>query len=154
MLPGLLVFVAASAYAQCGPRFVAIGGVDGPDCDQVAPCATIQHAVDVDADAGCSGDTVNVAAGTYTEQVTIDTVLNLVGTGATIQVPAPPVADTHDIVTIGAMANVELTGFTVSGTIVSTSCRTLGAGINVLPGGIANIHDNTIAEVRHEPLDG
>jgi parallel beta-helix repeat protein len=156
MLPGLLVFVAASAYAQCGPRFVAIGGVDGPDCDQVAPCATIQHAVDVDADAGCSGDTVNVAAGTYTEQVTIDTVLNLVGTGATIQVPAPPVADTHDIVTIGAMANVELTGFTVSGPLPlpAETCNTLGAGIHVLPGGTANIHDNTIADVRHDPLDG
>jgi hypothetical protein len=121
MLPVLLVFVAASAHAQCGSRFVnATGGTDASnDClTQGNPCLTIQHAVDGDTTAACSGDTVNVAAGTYTEQVTIDTVLSLVGTGATIQVPAPPpppLADTHDIVTIGAMANVELTGFTVSG---------------------------------------
>ena len=59
-----------------------------------------------------------------------------------------------DIVTIGKTATVELTGFTVSGPAVSASCNTLGAGINVLTGGTANIHDNTIADVRHDPLDG
>jgi hypothetical protein len=36
---------------------------------------------------------------------------------------------------------------------VNTNCNTLGAGISVLDGGTANIHDNTIADVRHEPPD-
>jgi hypothetical protein len=121
---------------------------------------TIQHAVDVDAAAGCSGDTVNVAAGTYPEQVTIGTVLNLVGAGAAttkIQVPPPPTAGNGDIVTIQAGATVELSGFTVTGPL-SANC-TAGAGnfiggINVLPGGTASIHDNIIADVRNEPLGG
>ena len=42
---------------------------------------------------------------------------------------------------------------TVSGPIVSADCNTLGAGINVLPAATANIHDNTITDVRHEPLE-
>src|SRR5262245_14677973 len=102
LLPGLLVLVAASAHAQCGPRFVATGGSDASNncLTQATPCLTIQHAVDEDAaPAVCSGDTVNVAAGVYTEQVTISTELNLVGAGAattTIQVPPPPLAGSHD----------------------------------------------------------
>ena len=161
ILPGLLMFVAASAYAQCVPRFVATTGTDGTnDCSaQDNPCLTIQHAVGVDETAGCSGDTVNVAAGTYTEQVTINTVLNLVGAGAattTIQAPGFPLSGIGDIVTIGTGANVELSGFTVSGPLVlpSQMCGVLGAGIDVLVGGTANIHDNIIANVRHEPIDG
>jgi hypothetical protein len=56
LLPGLLALVAASAYAQCVPRFVEMGGTDGPNCDLGAPCATIQHAVDVvAADLDCAG---------------------------------------------------------------------------------------------------
>src|SRR5262245_32789737 len=155
----LLVLGVGSAHAQCVPRFVdATTGSDAStDCALGSSCLTIQHAVNVDAAAGCSGDTVNVAAGTYTEQITILTTLKLAGAGTattTIKAPTPPLAGSNDIVTIGAMANVELTGFTVTCPLVSASCRTLGAGIDVLPGGTANIHDNTIAEVRHEPLDG
>jgi predicted outer membrane repeat protein len=49
-------------------RFVATGGSDtNNDCsNQGSPCATIQHAVTQAA----SGDTINVAAGTYHENVT------------------------------------------------------------------------------------
>jgi hypothetical protein len=151
MLPGLLALAAASAYAQCGPRFVAVGGSDtANNClIQGAPCATIQHGVDVAA--ACPSETVNVAAGTYTEQVTISTILNLVGAGAattTIKAPSPLAAN-FDIVTIGATATVELSGFRVSG-----PANPIGAGIDVLDGGNANIHDNTIIAVRHEPIDG
>ena len=104
LLTGLLALGVGSAYGQtCGSRFVAKTGDDmgGTNDCLTNPCLTIQHAVDVVAAGPCPGDTVNVAAGTYTEQVTIETVLNLVGTGATIQVPAPPLTGSHDIVTIG-----------------------------------------------------
>ncbi len=121
MLPGFLAFVAASAYATCGDRFVAMGGTDGPDCDQGAPCATIQHAVDVDAAAACSGDAVNVAAGTYTEQVTIPTSLNLVGEGAAntfIKAPATLAAAIRHRHDRGG-ATVDLSGFTVTGPVAA-----------------------------------
>jgi parallel beta-helix repeat protein len=160
LLPGLLALSVGTAYAQCGSRFVATTGRDAAnDClTQGQPCLTIQHAVDVDAGVPCSGDTVNVAAGTYTEQVTIGTVLNLVGAGtATTTIKAPvPLVGTLDIVTIGTGATVELSGFTVSGPVppVGACATDLGAGIEVLVGGTANIHDNTIVDVRHEPLDG
>src|SRR5262249_7989922 len=159
LLTGLLALGVGSAHAQCVSRFVdATTGSDAStDCALGSPCLTIQHAVNVDAAAGCSGDTVNVAAGTYTEQITIPTTLNLVGAGAAttiIQAPAT-LAGSHDIVTIGAGATVELSDFTVSGPVplATPTCDTLGAGISVLDGATANIHDNTIADVRHEPLD-
>lgn len=76
----------------CGPRFVETTGSDASNfCnDSGAPCATIQHAVDV----ACDGDTVNVAAGTYTEQVLVKAKsVNLVGAGkASTFIAAPPKA--------------------------------------------------------------
>jgi hypothetical protein len=78
LLTGLLALGVGTAYAQCGPRFVAVGGSDASAClDPGVPCATIQHGVDVVVPA-CAGDTVNVAAGIYIEQVTIGTSLTLV----------------------------------------------------------------------------
>jgi len=152
MLPGLLVLAAGSSYAQCGPRFVDPAGDDtGNTClNAGAPCATIQHGVDVVADGPCPGDTVNVAAGSYTEQVTIATSLTFTGAGgATTTIRAPvPLTGNLDIVTIGSGATVELSGFTVSGPVPSGACGTIGAGIAVLAGGNATIHDNTIADVR------
>src|SRR4029450_341152 len=86
LLTGLLALGVGSAHAQtCGTRFVAKTGSDASnDCtDQATPCLTIQHAVDAVAAGPCPGDTVNVGAGTYTEQVTIPISLTLNGAGAT-----------------------------------------------------------------------
>jgi hypothetical protein len=59
-----------SVDEETGPRFVAPTGSDaGNLCTvQAAPCATIGRAVA----AACAGETVNVAEGTYAEDVTID----------------------------------------------------------------------------------
>ena len=42
---------------------------------------------------------------------------------------------------------------TVSGPVVRTDCEGLLAGITLLPGATGNIHDSTITDIRHDPLD-
>ncbi|RMD84359.1 MAG: hypothetical protein D6815_04380, partial [Candidatus Dadabacteria bacterium] len=77
----------------CGTtRYVATGGNDLANlCENSGnPCATVQHGVDV----ACVGETVEVAAGTYQEQVRIDKSLTLAGAGAGVTtILAPPKAD-------------------------------------------------------------
>jgi hypothetical protein len=80
-------FEAAKVCAAA--RYVDPAGSNaGNDCDDSgSPCLTVQYAVDQ----ACNGETVNVAAGTYTEQVTIGQSVSLAGAGAgstTIVAPA------------------------------------------------------------------
>jgi uncharacterized repeat protein (TIGR01451 family) len=59
----LAVFLNSPVQAG-GTRYVAPGGLDNGDCSSsAAPCATVQYAVD----AADSGDTIKIAAGTYTD---------------------------------------------------------------------------------------
>ena len=149
----------ASTACSAATRFVSNSGDDTfNDCrDSGSPCETIQHAVDV----ACSGDTVNAAAGTYTEQVTIEKSLTVTGAGAsTTKILAPPTlppnsgAGTSDIVQIdGSGVSVNLSGFTVSGPGPS-GCGSIRAGVEVFNGATASIHNNTIADVRDQPLSG
>jgi hypothetical protein len=74
---------------SCGPRYVATTGTDIGDnqCDvALNPCLTIQHAIEV----ACAGDTINVAAGTYKENIVVDKGVTLAGAGqgSTIVQPA------------------------------------------------------------------
>ena len=143
-----------SGACLAATRFVATTGDDSyNDCrDSGSPCRTVQHAVDV----ACDSDTIMVGAGTYTEQVSIPKSVHVIGVGAgstTIQAPAV-LAGNQDIVTIqGNSVNVELTGCTVSGPGPS-GCGSIRAGVEVLDGATANIHDNTIADIRDNPLSG
>ena len=85
--------VQLDAEVICAPRYVNIAtGQDvfpGPApnyCRNMgAPCKTIQRAVDI----ACPNDVVNVAAGTYPEQVTIGKALTIQGAGKTVTFIAP-----------------------------------------------------------------
>ena len=70
----------ASTACQAATRYVTTGGDDTfNDCRDVgSPCKTVQHGVDV----ACVGDTVQVAAGTFPEQVTIPKSVTVLGAGA------------------------------------------------------------------------
>jgi hypothetical protein len=59
-------------------RFVANGGLDNTDCtNSGAPCATVAHAAEV----ASNGDTVQIAAGVYSESVETGKVLTFTGAG-------------------------------------------------------------------------
>jgi len=133
----------------------------GPTCSVNAgggsDYTTIGGAV---ADAGCS--TINVASGIYTEQVLITRSLVLHGVGAGtsfISLPAAPALDGDGQASIvkvaGAGVNVEVSGFTISGPLAGpTNCGIAKNGIYVRDGANASIHDNTIADIRDQPLSG
>jgi len=120
----LLVFaLPTSSVRAAGPWYVRTDGhdtkcsglVDAADPgtgDIPRACAftTIQYAID----AATAGDTVNVAAGTYNENVNVDQSLTLQGaSSATVTVNA---ADSNVDVFMVTASNVNISGFTVSGT--------------------------------------
>jgi len=118
---------------------------------------TIQQAID----AASAGDTVEVRAGTYAEQLRINKNLTMVGAGietTVIRAPAtllPGVLSTNAIVEIFNGASVSMSRLTVSGPGSGTCGPTaLRHGIRVLQqahldfiqGRVENIHDTPMAE--------
>ena len=103
-----------------------------------APFLTVQKAVDTVQ----AGGTVHVAAGTYTEQVTISQAVTIDGAGAantTLQRPTSFLNDPATIVvSAGAGDTAEITGMTVS---TNNVC---GASIDITSGN-TNIHGNTLS---------
>src|SRR5438552_65029 len=128
----LMVHVGHPALCAAAIRYVDAAGSDATNDGslQAAPCATIGHAIAV----ASAGDTLQVAAGTYREQVSIGTSLTLVGAGAgnsIIQAP-PTLPAGGNVVTIqGTGVSVDFSGFTVNGPGAS-GCRTLTTGVLLL----------------------
>jgi hypothetical protein len=80
-LTALLVWPGSAWLARAATnRVVATSGSDtGNDCSNSAtPCATIQHAIEQ----ATAGDTIQVAAGTYQEHVTVNKDVTIRGAGA------------------------------------------------------------------------
>ncbi len=102
-----------------------------------------------------AGGNVIVAAGTYIEQVSVNKNATLTGAGAAstiIQAPAVMANDPDGAKTIvlftGSITN-EFSGFTVQGPVAG-----INFGIYVRAGANVNIHDNTIKDIRDNPLSG
>ena len=140
LILGLVLLSNNKATAAGTPRYVANGGSDvANDCTvQVMPCATIQHAVDVSA----AGDTINVAAGTYNESVTIGIPLTVNGPNAgtsALGARGPEATVTSPATTFNLTngQNVTIDGFTISGDFgVYPNTSTTGLSIlnNIISG--------------------
>jgi hypothetical protein len=135
-------------------RYVAIGGDDlFNDCRAPAqPCATVQHGVDV----ACVGDTIQVGAGTFSEQVNIPKTVTVVGAGAastTIAAPGSLPAQGDVVQIAGGSTSVDISQLTVSGPGPS-GCGSIGNGIHVMNGAHGELHDLVVADIRDQPLSG
>lgn len=119
LLP-LIYSLTSVAYAD-GPWYVSPDGDDSNDCLAVTTaCQTITTAVNKIA----SGDTIIVAAGIYTENITLDDNLTLQGAG-----------DTATIIDGNATSRV----FTITaGSVVTITDITITNGIGTNGGGINN----------------
>ena len=121
--------------------------------------AVIQSEID---NVAQSGDEIIVAAGTYSEQLTISKSIYLTGTSGQlthtfIQAPAtmPASSDplSNIIIVTGTGVNAEIAGLTIKGPGPS-GCGSIDNGIFVRNGAYANIHDNQILDIRDNPFSG
>jgi hypothetical protein len=164
--------LAIEAEVICGPRYVNIAtGQDsfpGPTLNAcrnpIAPCKTIQHAVDLSCP-GNPGDTVHVAAGTYPEQVKITRDgITIDGPGATIR-PTSVVSGTDQgspcsgstgtaIVLVSGAVGVNLNGLTVDGSLAGVAngpARFIGIYYRNASGAI---NGGSVLNIRENPFSG
>lgn len=98
-----------SLSRTAGPALhVSTTGTDTGDCT-VTPCRTITYAVSQAA----AGDVIAVAAGTYSESVSITKRLSLVGDGATIDATGQSSPPNAIVISGAAAEGTTVTGFTV-----------------------------------------
>ncbi len=127
----ILVLAMVGALIGSGPAgaatilHVSPTGSDTSDCT-VNPCKTIGYAIDQSA----SGDTIDIAAGTYAEHLVVDKSLELKGVGASSTIVEP---HTHaTVITIGAPSDSLMV--TIAGMTIRKGRAEAGAGISSLPG--------------------
>ncbi|MGA2007337.1 MAG: hypothetical protein ABSH27_07220 [Solirubrobacteraceae bacterium] len=127
---------------------------------------TIQSAINV----APVGATINICAGTYTEQLTITQSVSLVAVGAvTVQLPASPAnSETacdnapgngpyepdQDGVVICGTATVNITGITVDAAWAANTCSDSLYGILVAGGATLNFTSSSVTAAGAVPLNG
>lgn len=157
-----LVF-AGSAGAQT--RFVATTGTDAGNCTNAgAPCRTIQFAHTQ----ATGGDTIQIAAGTYSEapRITKSVTLNGAGAASTIiapqlvnQLPGPPPTAANSSVILdisGAGINVTVQNLTVrfpSGQYPAVLVNPI-YGVWITGGANATIRDSVVTEIHDANVSG
>jgi len=107
LVAALLVLGMPQAGASPSTLYVSPSGSDSNPCTKSAPCATITHAVSV----ATPGDTISVAAGTYTEDVSVSIRLRLIGSNHPV-VDASGLSNGFFVHGSGA-AGTTVAGFTV-----------------------------------------
>jgi nitrous oxidase accessory protein NosD len=122
---GIAAQPASAAFREVSPT----GSDVGNDCLS-APCATIQHAIEE----AKNGDWVDVRAGTYVENVTIDKPLTLLGPNGNA-VPGEPqaIVDGGSGTAIKPESHwITIRGMTATAGATGTAIRTAGADVDKL----------------------
>jgi len=126
----LALLAAAAQPASAAFREVSPAGSDASNNCRIAPCATIQHAID-EAE---NGDWVDVRAGTYVENVTIDKPLTLIGPNGGARPGEPQaVVDGGSGTAIKPESHgITIRGMTIMAGATGTAIRTSGADVDTL----------------------
>lgn len=161
----VLTGVAKAAGGGDPTRFVSTAGSDTSTCtNQMTPCRTVQHAVSV---AG-PGDTIQIAAGLYIEQVTISKSLHVQGAGqdrTIIQAPASKSFDAAgytDVVEVtGSTTTAQIQNLTVSGpgdpgggNNCAQNAQSLDYGVRVDSGATLQLQQSAVRNVFDQPQSG
>lgn len=155
------VWFSAQSAVHAANLQVQPGGGDTGNC-QVLACQTIGYAL---AQAASSGDTLQVAAGTYTEQLTINKSVVVQGAGsASTIIQAPAVLASNPAISPGSggqlTAIVFVTGVATNATMKDLQVRGPGPsssgsiGYGVFVGGNAKftLDSTRITAIRDQPL--
>ena len=150
--------LAACGGVHAATLQVAPTGADSGNC-QAAACATIGYAL---SQAATSGDTVNIAAGTYVEQLTVDKNITLQGAGAdstiikapSSLVPLPAPNDNRNaIVFVTGGATITMNSLQVAGPGQAGAYAAIYFGVFVGDATL-NFSNGSIKNIRDEPLSG
>jgi hypothetical protein len=157
----------AGDHGPGGNRFVSTAGSDGSNTctDKASPCRTVEHAVSV----ANAGDTVQVAEGTYIEQVPVDKSLEIQGAGrdkTVIQAPATKTFDVHGTNTYvvevtGGSVTLQMQQLTISGpgangggNNCAPNAASLDVGITVNRGATLALQQSAVRNVFDQPQSG
>ena len=165
--PSLAALNTASSSVAAVPATVVyvdddFTGADGTDPDGAGPATSIGFDAFPTVQGGvtgvAAGGTVNVAAGTYTEQVIIGKSLTLAGAGAAttvISTPttlAPGIGGNLVLVEVNGGAIVQASGITVAGPRAFGGCSSqIFYGVYVSGAATLNLSDSTVRDIRLAP---